>query len=247
MNWRHGDCPSRSAGESASWLSAVSAGVVSSSRATAVSSSRTRTLKPAPDQAMCSRIPPTVSDWTIAGMPASSSSALARSASGRVWQDWTTTRLAGCIAGLYAGRAGFATGARSYRATDFGFILRTMANENNPFAGVFPRVVHPINDGETTITEFVEKIEGEVELDTYVKAQTSAPEVVKRITELENCLWRLATAALAACEGERHPELRAAAEEAKVVLKNQLEVDEGKHRFHSELGVFKDDLRIIKE
>ena len=59
-----------------------------------------------------------------------------------------------------------------------------------------PQVVHPVNDGETAITEFVEKIEGEVALDTYVKAQTSAPEVVKRLTELENSLQRLASAVM---------------------------------------------------
>jgi len=110
-----------------------------------------------------------------------------------------------------------------------------MANQN-PLAGVVPQVVHPINDGETTITEHIEKVEGEVALDTYVKAQTSAPEVVKRITELENCLQRLASAVMTSLHDDRHSELRAAAEEAKVVLKNRLEVDESKHRFHSELG-----------
>jgi hypothetical protein len=108
-----------------------------------------------------------------------------------------------------------------------------MANQN-PLAGVVPQVVHPVNDGETTITEHIEKIEGEVALDTYVKAQTSAPEVVKRITELENCLQRLASAVLTSIHPD--PQVRAAAEEAKVVLKNRLEVDENKHRFHSELG-----------
>src|SRR5208282_3585723 len=115
-----------------------------------------------------------------------------------------------------------------------------MPNQN-PLAGVVPQVIHPVNDGETTITEYIEKIEGEVALDTYVKAQVSAPEVVKRLTELKNCLWRLASAVLTASDVEKHPELRAAAEEAKVVLKNRLEVDETKHRFHSELGVIKDD------
>ncbi len=110
-----------------------------------------------------------------------------------------------------------------------------MANPN-PFAGVFPQVVHPVNDGETTITEHIEKIEGEVALDTYVKAQTSAPEVVKRITELETCLQHLASVVAVFSRDDRHPELRAAVEEAKLVLKNRLEVDESKHRFHSELG-----------
>jgi len=47
-----------------------------------------------------------------------------------------------------------------------------MANPH-PLAGVVPQVVHPVNDGETTVTEPIEKIEGEVALDTYVKAQTS--------------------------------------------------------------------------
>jgi hypothetical protein len=110
-----------------------------------------------------------------------------------------------------------------------------MANPN-PLAAVVPQVVHPVNGGETTITEPIEKIEGEVALDTYVKAQTSAPEVVRRISELENCLWRLADAVLHSVSVVRHPELRAAAEEAKLVLKNRLEVDESKHRFHTELG-----------
>jgi len=117
----------------------------------------------------------------------------------------------------------------------------------NPLAGVVPQVVHPVNDGETTISEYVEKIEGEVALDTYVKAQTSAPEVLRRITELENCLQHLASAVLTSSEVDIHPELRAAAEEAKLVLKNRLEVDDTKHRFHSELGVIKDELRIIRD
>jgi hypothetical protein len=59
-----------------------------------------------------------------------------------------------------------------------------MPNQN-PLAGVVPQVVHPKNDGETYIAEYIEQIEGEVALDSYVTAQTSAPEVVKRITKLE--------------------------------------------------------------
>src|ERR1700730_4310821 len=114
-----------------------------------------------------------------------------------------------------------------------------MANPNS-LAGVVPQAVHPKNDGETTITEHIEKVEGEVALDTYVKAQTSAPEVVKRITELENCLQRLASAAMPLIQEDKHSELRAAAEEAKLLLKNRLEVDESKHRFHSELGAIKE-------
>jgi hypothetical protein len=120
-------------------------------------------------------------------------------------------------------------------------------SDPDPLAGIVPRRAHPRIDGETAITEHIERIEGEVALDSYVKAQTSAPEVAKRINELENCLQRLANAALALSDVGRHAELRTAAEEAKLVLKNRLEVDDTKHRFHSELGAFKDDLRIIKD
>jgi hypothetical protein len=121
-----------------------------------------------------------------------------------------------------------------------------MANRD-PLAGIIPRGVQPANDGETNVTQYVEKIEGEVELDAYVKAQTSAPEVVKRITELENCLWRLADAISSSMNLDGHPGLRAAVEEATLLLKNRLEVDDSKHRLHSELGLFKDELRIIKD
>jgi hypothetical protein len=117
----------------------------------------------------------------------------------------------------------------------------SMPNQN-PLAGVVPQVIHPRIEGETAITEYIEKIEGEVALDSYVKAQTSAPEVVKRINELENCLQRLASGNI-----DKRPQLRAAAEEAKLLLKNRLEVDDTKHRFHSELGLVKDESRIIED
>jgi hypothetical protein len=132
---------------------------------------------------------------------------------------------------------------QAFPVIDFRFIIRRMS-KTNPLGGIVP---NPTNNGETTITEHIEKVEGEVALDAYVRAQTSAPEVVKRITELENCLQRLANAVFALTSIDSHPELRAAAEEAKLVLKNRLEVDDAKHRFHSELGVFGDELRIIKD
>jgi Zn-dependent oligopeptidase len=134
----------------------------------------------------------------------------------------------------------------AFHLADSRFIICLMPNPN-PLAGLVPQGVHPVNDGETTVSQYVEKIEGEVALDSYVKAQTSAPEVVKRITELENCLQRLASAVLSSSHVDNHPELCAAAEEAKLVLKNRLEVDESKHRFHSELGVIKDELQTIKD
>jgi hypothetical protein len=118
-----------------------------------------------------------------------------------------------------------------------------MANQNE-FAGVFPKVIHPSIDGQVTISQYEEKIEGQVALDTYVRAQTSAPEVAKRITELETSLQVLANAAMRVLNEDAHEErrdknrstLRATVEEAKLTLKNRLEIDETKHRFQSELG-----------
>jgi len=114
---------------------------------------------------------------------------------------------------------------------------------------MFPRVVRPKSDDPTTISQYEESREGEVQLDKYVRAQTSAPEVVNRITELENCLWRLADAATQSTKSQEDPALRAAIEEARFVLNNRLEVDDAKHRFHSELGEepSSDDLRLFNK
>jgi hypothetical protein len=94
----------------------------------------------------------------------------------------------------------------------------------NPLAGVVPQVTHRSDVDETTIVEQIEKIEGEIAADAYIKALVSAPQVVNRITELENCLQRLANALLAESDLERRPKLRAAAEQAGMLLKNRLEV-----------------------
>lgn len=124
--------------------------------------------------------------------------------------------------------------------------------DQDPPSMMFPKVVHPKNDDRTTISQYVEKREGEVQLDKYVRAQTSAPEVVRRIIELENSLWRLADAATQSNKSEEDPVLRAAVEEARLVLNNRLEVDDAKHRFQSELGTtgeepFHDNLSLFKE
>jgi hypothetical protein len=38
--------------------------------------------------------------------------------------------------------------------------------DSHPLAGIVPRIAHPGNDGETTICQYLEKIEGEVALDS---------------------------------------------------------------------------------
>jgi hypothetical protein len=94
----------------------------------------------------------------------------------------------------------------------------------NPLAGIVPKVEHRADVDENAIVEQIEKIEGEVGADAYIKALISAPEVEKRITELENCLQRLANAVLALDDIDRRPKLRATVEGAAILLKNRLEV-----------------------
>jgi exonuclease VII small subunit len=62
-------------------------------------------------------------------------------------------------------------------------------NERMP---MFPKAEPPrANEDTSVIEQVVEKIEGEVDLDQAVKAQTSAPQVSKRMVELENSMWSL--------------------------------------------------------
>jgi hypothetical protein len=97
----------------------------------------------------------------------------------------------------------------------------------------FPQVDHfEFNErsDHTVAEQYIEQIEGEVQMDAYVKAQVSAAPVVKRITELENCIWRLCD------ELSRYDKQNRVLLEAALVLKNRLEVDPEAHRFHSQLG-----------
>ncbi len=68
--------------------------------------------------------------------------------------------------------------------------------------------------------EFVEQLPGETEFDEIAKARVNAPQVRKRILELEDCLCAVADA-LAAHESETSPLV----ERAKFLLKNRLEVE----------------------
>ncbi len=62
-------------------------------------------------------------------------------------------------------------------------------NERMP---MFPTAQPSRADEDTSVIEqVVEKVEGEVDLDKVVKAQTSAPQVSKRMVELENSMWTL--------------------------------------------------------
>ena len=82
-----------------------------------------------------------------------------------------------------------------------------------------PMNVHPLPKEDRTVAEqFIEQIDGETTFDQVAKAQSSMPQVVKRITELENCLWALAE------ELNRRDPRSPQVERAKLLLKNRLEI-----------------------
>ncbi|MFZ0639160.1 MAG: hypothetical protein WA020_09025 [Candidatus Acidiferrales bacterium] len=124
------------------------------------------------------------------------------------------------------------------------------SNYSNPLRRIVPKVVHKDDVDDTAIVELIEKLESEVPLDVYVKALMSTPEIAARITELENSLQRLANAVWASELIDKGSGLRAAAEEAAVVLKNRLEVEDVasriRKRVKARLEPFRDDLRLIK-
>jgi hypothetical protein len=82
-----------------------------------------------------------------------------------------------------------------------------------------PMNVHPDPKTDNAVAEqFVERIEGETTFDQIAKAQSSMPQVVKRVTELENALWALAEELTKF--DPRNPQV----ERAKLLLKNRLEI-----------------------
>ena len=120
----------------------------------------------------------------------------------------------------------------------------------NPLRGIVPKAVHKDDVDDTAIVELIKKLEGEVAFDAYVKALLSTPEIAARIAELENCLQRLANAVWASGLIDKGSGLRAATEEAAIVLKNRLEVEDVasriRKRVSARLEPFRDDLRLIK-
>jgi hypothetical protein len=82
-----------------------------------------------------------------------------------------------------------------------------------------PMDIHPVPKADNTVAEqFIERIDGETTFDQVAKAQSSMPQVVKRITELENCVWALAEQLTRL--DPRNPQI----ERAKLLLKNRLEI-----------------------
>ena len=69
---------------------------------------------------------------------------------------------------------------------------------------MFPTAQPPRADEDTaTIEQVMEQVHGEIELDGIIKAQTSGPQIAKRMVELENSMWSLVGALLLLPEATR--------------------------------------------
>jgi hypothetical protein len=95
-----------------------------------------------------------------------------------------------------------------------------------PFGSMFPLPTPPRDDvAESAIVLHEEQRAGEVELDAVIRAQSSAPQVVKRFTALEDCLWKAAEALVKLSSEDRE---RIGAdqiiERARILLNGDLEI-----------------------
>lgn len=91
---------------------------------------------------------------------------------------------------------------------------------------MFPIAPPPRDDvDQAPIVLEVESAPGEVELDAIIRAQSSAPQVIQRLTTLEDCLWAAVEAL-----GKLPPQIRdvlaadAIIDRAKFLLRGDLEL-----------------------
>lgn len=93
---------------------------------------------------------------------------------------------------------------------------------------MFP-IAPPLRDDvdQAPVAQQVEAAPGEIELDSVIRAQSTAPQVVKRLTTLEDCLWAAVDAL-----GKLPPKAReilgadAIIDRAKFLLRGDLEIPE---------------------
>lgn len=97
----------------------------------------------------------------------------------------------------------------------------------NDKIAMFPTAHPPRADEDTAaIEQVVEHVPGEMELDKLIKAQMSAPQIVKRMVELENSVWSLVGILLLLPEGTRDKiGATEAIEQARLLLDRSLVLD----------------------
>jgi hypothetical protein len=92
---------------------------------------------------------------------------------------------------------------------------------------MFPTAHPPRADEDTAaIEQVMEQVPGEVELDKVIKAQTSGPQIAKRIVELENSIWSLVGVLLLLPESVREKiGAKQAIEQARLLLHRSMVLD----------------------
>ncbi|MFZ0885622.1 MAG: hypothetical protein WAN14_19620 [Candidatus Acidiferrales bacterium] len=97
----------------------------------------------------------------------------------------------------------------------------------NDKIAMFPTAQPPRADEDTAaIEQVVEEVQGEVELDRIIKAQTSGPQIAKRMMELENSVWSLVGILLLLPEATREKiGATEAIEQARLLLHRSMVLD----------------------
>lgn len=92
---------------------------------------------------------------------------------------------------------------------------------------MFPTAQPPRADEDTaTIEQVMEQVPGEIELDRIIKAQISAPQIVRRMVELENSIWSLVGILLLLPEATRAKiGATEAIEQARLILLRSMVMD----------------------
>jgi hypothetical protein len=92
---------------------------------------------------------------------------------------------------------------------------------------MFPTAQPPRADEDTaTIEQVMEQVPGEIELDRIIKAQTSGPQIAKRMVELENSIWSLIGTLLLLPEATRAKiGATEAIEQARILLGRRMALD----------------------
>ncbi len=92
---------------------------------------------------------------------------------------------------------------------------------------MFPTAHPPRADEDTAaIAQVVEQVPGEVELDRIIKAQTSGPQIARRMVDLENSVWSLVGTLLLLPEATRDKiGATEAIEQARMLLHRSMVMD----------------------
>lgn len=97
----------------------------------------------------------------------------------------------------------------------------------NDKIAMFPTAPPPRADEDSAaVGQVMEEVPGEIELDRIIKAQTSGPQIARRMVELENSIWSLVGILLLLPEATRNKiGATEAIEQARLLLHRSMVLD----------------------